>query len=318
MYSENNGGKELSIGVAIPTYQCPLPTLKNLISTIQISSVEASILIVDSSSNNGTVEAAEKLGAEVIVIPQSDFNHGATREMARKYLGTDIVVMMTQDAIPESPDFLAKLIKPVQEDGAISVSYARQLPHHESGIFEAFPREFNYPQASQIRSLQDVSKYGVYTFFCSNSCAAYRNKVLDEIGGFQSVLTNEDYFAVAEMLQKGYKIAYAASAEVRHSHRYTLLQEFQRYFDTGYVRAERPIIQQLVGNAEGRGMGFVGELLKKLLTEQPVLIPYAVLQSAVKWLAYRVGFYSHWMPTGIKKKLSQQSYYWSSKYYKAD
>lgn len=314
--NRRNDKKANSIGVIIPTFKCPQAILISLLGCIQESSLETSILIVDSSSNNGTVETAKEMGVEVIVIPQSDFNHGATREMARKHLATDIVVMMTQDAIPESPEFLTRLIKPFHEDDKVKVSYARQLPHHGADIFEAFPREFNYAEKSQVRSIQDLSRYGVYTFFCSNSCAAYRNSALDEIGGFQSVLTNEDYFAVAEMLQRDYKIAYVADAEVRHSHRYTLWQEFQRYFDTGYVRAERPIIQELVGSAEGRGVGFVGALLKRVLLEKPWLVPYAILQSAVKWLGYRVGFYSQWIPDSLKKRLSQQNYYWTSKYYK--
>ena len=77
--------------------------------------------------------------------------------------------------------------------------------------------------------------------------------------GGTSVLTNENYFAVADLLQKGYKIA---AAVVKHSHRYTLWQEFQRYFDTGYVRAKNPLIQQLVAQAESRGVEFVAALLK--------------------------------------------------------
>jgi rhamnosyltransferase len=90
----------------------------------------------------------------------------------------------------------------------------------------------------------------------------------------------------------GYKVAYVPSAVVRHSHRYTLWQEFQRYFDTGNVRAQNPLIQQLAGQAENRGVGFLMAFLKHLWQTQPLLIPYALLQSVVKWLGYRVGFYA--------------------------
>lgn len=60
--------------------------------------VETEILVIDSSSNDGTVELAASMGVEAIVIPQSEFNHGTTREMGRKLLGTDIICMLTQDA----------------------------------------------------------------------------------------------------------------------------------------------------------------------------------------------------------------------------
>ena len=44
-----------------------------------------------------------------------------------------------------------------------------------------------------------------------------RGTSLNEIGGFDPVLTSEDYFAVAKLLLKGYKIAYVAESVVVHS-----------------------------------------------------------------------------------------------------
>ncbi len=52
------------------------------------------------------------MGAETLVIPRHQFNHGATREFARKYLGTDIVVFMTPDAYPADDRLLDELIAP--------------------------------------------------------------------------------------------------------------------------------------------------------------------------------------------------------------
>jgi len=107
-----------------------------------------------------------------------------------------------------------------------------------------------------------------------------------------------------------------ADAVVKHSHRYSLWQEFQRYFDTGYVWAQNPIIQNLVGQAESRGMGFVAALLKEVWQTQPVLIPYAGIQSMIKWLGYRIGFYGRYLPFSLRTRLSMQAYYWSSRYFK--
>jgi len=308
---------KLSIGLIIPSKNAQA-TLGAILSILKKSPLEFTTLIIDSSSNDQTVPIAKEHNAKVIIISQSEFNHGATREYARKQLATDIVVYLTQDAIPASADLIANLVKPLIEQDEVVVSYGRQVAHEGADLFEAFPREYNYAEREQIRGIEDVDQYGVYTFFCSNSCAAYKNAALDETGGFRSVLTNEDYFAVADLLQKGYKIAYAADAVVKHSHSYSLWQEFQRYFDTGYVRAENPIIQQLVGQAESRGVGFVVGLLKKLWQEQPLLIPYAIIQSLMKWLGYRIGFYGGTLPLWLRKILSQQAYYWTSKYFLAN
>ncbi len=271
-------------------------------------------LIIDSSSTDDTVKMAKNMGAEVMIISQAEFNHGAIRELARKQINSEIVVFLTQDAIPLSANLIDTLISPLLNDDSIAVSYGRQIPHDGADIFEAFPREYNYGSEAQVRSMDDVAQYGVYTFFCSNSCAAWRQSALDEIGGFKAVLTNEDYLAVADQLQKGYRIAYVPDAIVKHSHRYTLWQEFQRYFDTGYVRAQFPSIQKLVGQAEARGKGFVTALLKRLWTNEPFKIPYAIMQSLVKWLGYRIWFYGLRLPLWLKKRLSQQTYYWESLY----
>lgn len=270
-------------------------------------------LVVDSSSADQTVSIARELGVEVYVIPRSEFNHGATREYARRLLNTDIVMMVTQDAYATDQTVIGSLLAPLIA-GDADVAYARQLPKPGADIFESFPREFNYPGVGNLRRLCDASKLGVYTFFCSDSFSAYRQSSLDAIGGFPTVLTNEDYFAVARILEQGGAIAYVAEATVLHSHRYTLKQEFQRYFDTGYVRGERPWVQALVGNAEGHGASMVKALFVKLAHTQPWLLPYALLQVAAKWLGYRIGFYSIKAPIRWKKALSGQKYFWASRF----
>lgn len=297
-----------TIGVAILTYYSK-KHLKHCLPPLISSSIKPKILIIDSSSNDGTVEEAAQFGIETKVIPQSDFNHGSTREMARHLLNTDIVVMLTPDAYASSPQMLEKLVQPLIENKA-SISYGRQLPHKGAGFFEAFPREFNYPPHSQLRTINDVSTYGVYTFFCSDSCAAYVNKALDEVGGFKPVLLGEDTVAAAELLHKGHAIAYVAEAQVHHSHGYTLIQEFKRYFDTGIARKTYASLIAKGGKDKARGNQFIRAMMQRLVKEKPFLIPYAVIQTFCKWLGYQLGKKSTRAPNWLKQKLSSQPYYW--------
>ena len=311
MYPELKHVANNSIGVVIPTHRAEVH-LSRLLPILAASSLQPRILVIDSSSDDNTLLVAQEYGAETLVIPRNEFNHGSTRELGRKYLNTDIVVMMTQDAYPVGEEMLEHLVLPLLS-GEASVSYGRQIPHAGADIFEAFPRAFNYPAVSHIRSIADVENYGVFTFFCSDSCADYVNTALDETGGFSPILTNEDYFAVAKLLQHGYRIAYVAEAVVEHSHGYTLRQEFQRYFDTGYVRAVNPWVTAVVGSAEGRGRAFLRVFLQELAVNKPLLIPYALLNTLVKWLGYRVGFCSLNAPVRLKKMLSGQKHYWTSR-----
>jgi rhamnosyltransferase len=287
--------------------------LKHCLPPVLESPLEPRVLVVDSSSVDGTVEAARAFGVEVVVIPRNEFNHGATREFARKQLGTDIVVMMTDDAYGESPDFLEHLVRPISE-GLAAVSYARQLPHAGADLFEAFPRSFNYPAESQLRSLRDADRYGSFTLFCSNSCAAWSNRALNEVGGFPATLVTEDSIATAKLLNAGYRVAYVAESRVHHSHRYSLTQEFARYFDIGYVRESFRDLLLVKHADEGHGLRFVRAFLSQLFHANPALVPYGVLHIAAKYAGYRLGRLGPRLPSWICRRLSGQGYYWTSTY----
>lgn len=297
-----------SIGCIIPTYKAK-EHLQNCLLPLINSPLKPRILVVDSSSNDGTVGLAESLGVEVITIPQSSFNHGLTREMARHKLDTDIICLLTQDAYFLNEHMLEKLVAPIIEECA-KISYARQIPHQGASFFESFPRLFNYPETSQLRGLEDCCRYGVYTFFCSNSCAAYSNQALNEIGGFPKVLLGEDTIATAKILHNGHKIAYCSEAIVYHSHHYSLKEEFLRSFDTGLARKSYSHLIACGGNDEKRGAAYVTAMIKALLKNAPWLLPYAFLQTFAKWTGYTIGARSLHAPQWFKKALSSQKYFW--------
>lgn len=299
--------KAPSIGVLIPTYQAARHLDKCLPPLLE-SSLRPRVLVIDSSSTDETAALARQHGAEVVVIPKAEFNHGKTREKGRHLLGTDIVVMVTQDAYAK-PGMLEELVKPLVE-GQAALSYARQLPHTGAGFFEAFPRRFNYPAVSQLRSLEDLDRYGVYTFFCSNSCAAYVNTALNEVGGFPDVLFGEDTVVTAKLLQRGHRIAYVAEAEVQHSHAYTLKQEFRRHFDIGLARKSYHEHIKAAGSDNKRGGAYVKAMLESLCMDAPFMIPYALLQTGAKFAGYRLGKASERAPLWVKRAFSSQPSYW--------
>jgi rhamnosyltransferase len=296
------------VGIVVITHNA-VQHLPYCLPPLLASSLHPDILVVNSSSSDGTVELAKKMGVKTLVVPRSAFNHGLTREAARKYLGTEIVVMCTPDAYALDSNVLERLIEPLQKE-EVAISYARQIPHNPKNIFEAFPREFNYPSESHIRGKEDKAFYGVYTYFNSNSFAAYKNVCLDEIGGFPEVLLGEDTWACARLLEKGYKIAYTADAIVKHSHSYTLSQEFCRSFDIGLARKKQKPWLHSAGKDESRGFSYAKELCKRLCKESPQKLPYALLQMFAKYVGYRLGRSSVSLPVFWKKLFSGQEFYW--------
>jgi rhamnosyltransferase len=271
------------------------------------------LLLIDSSSNDDTVALARNRGFEVQIIPKSAFNHGGTRQFGVNLLaGVDIVVFLTQDALLACPDAIEKLLAAF-ENQRVGAAYGRQLPHREAGPIAAHARLFNYPSESQLRGLEDKVRYGIKTVFISNSFSAYRCKALMQVGGFPvDTIMNEDTYVAGKMLVAGWEIDYRADAQVFHSHDYSFLDEFKRYFDIGVFHTHTSWLQQTFGGASGEGLRFVLSEMRYLLRHAPWLIPSAALRTGLKWLGFRMGgAVKLGLPLAVSRNLSLHKAYWA-------
>jgi len=269
------------------------------------------LLVIDSSSSDDTVALARAQGFDVQVIPKSEFNHGGTRQLGVNVLSeVDIVVFLTQDALLASPDAIERLLAAF-DDERIGAAYGRQFPHRDAGAIAAHARLFNYPAKSQLRSLEDRTRFGIKTVFISNSFAAYRRKTLMQVGGFPvDTIMNEDTYVAGKMLMSGWKIAYCADAQVFHSHDYSFLDEFKRYFDIGVFHSHTAWLQQSFGGASGEGLRFVISEMRYLMKHTPFLIPSAILRTWLKWHGYKLGSLNQQLPRAIRKCFSLYKTYW--------
>ena len=269
------------------------------------------IIIIDSDSQDGSASLLAQYPIIYKHIFVTEFNHGATRDMIMDEVKNDIVVFLTQDALPAFSDSLLTLVTSF-EDLRVGVAYGRQLPKLGANPIEAHARLFNYPEISQLKQFEDRSMLGIKTAFSSNSFAAYRKSLYKEVGGFPShVILSEDTFLAAKMLQAGYCVAYNAKACVYHSHDYTLFEEFRRYFDIGVFHANERWIREVFGAAEGEGMRFVRSEMRYLMQHKKLLIPEALFRTLLKWIGYRAGISYTKIPLKLCKKLSMHQRYWS-------
>lgn len=269
------------------------------------------LLVIDSSSDDNTVALARTQGFEVQVIPKSSFNHGGTRQSGVNGMSTmDIIVFLTQDALLASPYAIERLVAEFQDE-RVGAAYGKQLPHRNAGPIAAHARQFNYPAASQLRSLEDRFRFGIKTVFISNSFAAYRRSALIQVGGFPiDTIMNEDTYVAGKLLLSGWKIAYSADAQVYHSHDYGFLDEFKRYFDIGVFHADTRWLQQTFGGASGEGLRFVISEISFLTKRAPWLIPSAMLRTGLKWLGYKLGGLHVDLPCAVRKGFSLHKAYW--------
>jgi rhamnosyltransferase len=297
------------VGVVIPTLNAG-PRLEVILTSLIHSKHNPRILIVDSSSVDGTRDVADKHGAEVIRIERESFNHGSSREMARKMLNTPIIVMFTQDIEPACGDLIDELVRPILLCQAV-VTYGRQLPHKGAGLIEAFHRRFNYPAIGSTRSIDDVALYGSATYFCSNSCAAYSNDALNQVGGFPHVLMGEDTMVVSQLLKRGGRIAYVPSAVVYHSHNHSISEEFRRHFDAGYIRSIYCSSFRL-NSDERRGVQYSLSLMHAVLRSQISLVPRAMASLSAKFLGYHCGRLGRFWPKSLCRRFSNDPNYWKT------
>lgn len=283
------------------------------IAAYQQQSLKADeVIVVDSSSSDQTVKWAEDAGFSVHRISQVAFNHGGTRNQAAKFAEhfAGVIVFMTQDAILASPDSLANLLVPFA-DSEVAAVYGRQLPHQNATPLAAHARYFNYPAKSKVKSKEDIPMLGIKTAFMSNSFAAYRRSVFEELGGFpDNTILAEDMYLTANMVLEGYKVAYCAKATVFHSHNYTLKQEFQRYFDTGVFQRDQAWLQQTFGKAVSEGKKFMLSELKFLSKNAPHLLPKALLSTFAKWAGFKLGYHYQKLPYAWCRWLSMHKGYW--------
>ncbi|MBK9521677.1 MAG: glycosyltransferase [Rhodocyclaceae bacterium] len=300
----------MRIACIIPTYN-GREELIRLLDSLEGQTVSFDTFVIDSSSSDGTREVAEQRVGNVTVIAASAFNHGGTRQLMITYAtGYDIYVYLTQDACLASSNAIAKLVEPFSNP-IVGAVCGRQLPHIDASALAQHARRFNYPPESQIKCAADVPQLGLKATFMSNSFAAYRATALEQIGGFPvHVIFAEDSYVAAKMLMAGWAIAYAGDALCRHSHNYTIAEEFRRYFDMGVFHAREPWIRQNFGGAGGEGLRYVKSELKCLGIARMYLWPSSLLRNVLKLVAYKLGQQEQYLPKKLKRKISMYRRYW--------
>lgn len=284
-----------TVDVIMPVYK-PGKELFKLIELLEKQTVRPEKIILMNTEEKylssllyGTNFLEKHRNLEVHNISKREFNHGKTRNDGAKRSKSEIMIFMTQDAMPDNDRLIEELLKALGPE-EVAVAYARQLPSQESSPLEQFSRAYNYPEGDVIKGKEDIPQLGIKTFFCSNVCAAYKKSVFQQLGGFVNfTIFNEDMLYAAKVIEKDMKIAYASGARVIHSHDYSGIQQFHRNFDLGVSQADHPEVFGAV-KSESEGIKLVkGTIAYLIKCKKPLLIPKLIYQSGCKFVGYRLG-----------------------------
>lgn len=303
----------MNVQIIIPIYR-PDDKFLCLLRMIKKQSLfDLPVLLIDSGQGGPYTDEIKGMNIRVRTIDSRDFNHGGTRQWGMELCPeADIYVFLTQDAILADERSIENLVATFCDDW-VGCAYGRQLPHSNAGVFGMMARAFNYPSQSHIYSFEDRKQHGIKTAFISNSFAAYRKEAIEEVHGFpQNTILSEDMCVAAKMLLKGWRVAYAAEALVYHSHDYSVIQEFKRYFDIGVFHVRESWIQREFGKAEGEGKRFVITELRYILKHCPYRIFEMALRDGMKYLGYRLGLCESKLKNSWKKRLSMTARYWDA------
>ena len=308
--------KRLTVDVVIPTYK-PDRRFARLIRRLGQQTYPINkIIVVNTEKQDWKPEYCKKVkNLEVHHVSRQEFDHGRTRNFGASLSQGDIMIFMTDDAIPKGRRLVERLVEALGWKGnlgqTVAVAYGRQMPEKGCHSLERFTRVFNYPDRSSVKTKEDLPRLGIKTYFASNVCCAYRKDIFEKLGGFvEPAIFNEDMIYAARAVQAGYGIAYTAEGRVIHSHNLTFLQQFRRNFDLAVSQADHPEVFEGI-LSEGEGIRLIKETGFWLVRRGKIgQIPVLIAGSAWKYAGYRLGKIYRILPKHLVLRCTTNPVYW--------
>jgi len=224
--------------IVIPTFNGE-EFLDDLIKAVFSQNTDKSyeLLIIDSGSNDKTLEIiAGYPKVWLHKIPNKEFGHGRTRNLAVEMADSEYVVFLTQDAVPSHDKWLDYLLEPFAFSDKVSCVFGKQIPRAHcfvtlkrevTQVFKSFGDDGS---VSLHRKTKLTSSLGTTNNFLSDVNSAVRKNIAEKIP-FRDVNYAEDQALGIDMLEAGYIKAYTPLGSVYHSHDYPLGKYFKRKFD---------------------------------------------------------------------------------------
>lgn len=299
--------KDVTVTIVIPTRNAGKGFKKLLDKIFAQEAVDYELIVIDSSSTDGTAELVKKYPAKLVTIDPSEFGHGRTRNFGAYLANGKYVVFLTQDSIPYNKHWLANLIKPFK-DKQIAGVYGRQVPRADEKELDKHFFLSLYGD-KDITWTIDTCTEGDNVFSDANS--AIRRDLLLKYPYKDDIIVSEDYEWAFRIMRLGYKIFYSTEAKVVHSHTYNLRSLFKRNFDVGVSYKDIYITKQSLKFIK-KGLKIYAKEIDYLIKAGKIhLIPAATIRDFIRLIAVNFGKQEHLFSKELKKKyLSSQQWYW--------
>lgn len=303
----------MNVDLIIPTYK-PGEKLKKSLNRLAAQTRKPDrILLINTEEKFFRQDITQGFdNVEVYHITKQEFDHGRTRDYGASLSDADLLMFMTDDAVPADRHLIENLIKAF-ENPAVAAAYGRQMADPQKNYIEYYTRIFNYPRESRLKTKADLKTLGIKTFFCSNVCSMYRKSDYDAMGGFlHRTIFNEDMIMASKLIEAGKAIAYEADAKVWHWHDYTAVEQLRRNFDLAVSQEDYGgLFLEVKSESEGAKMVFA--VIKHLTARKKFfLLPKYIMDTGCKLIGYKLGRNYKKLPEKLIKKITMNRTYWES------
>jgi rhamnosyltransferase len=267
---------------------------------------KAEVIVVDSGSTDGTLEVAKSFGVRLEQILPEDFHHARSRNFAATLASGQILVFLTQDAIPSSNHWL-EAITGNFDDPDVGAVYGRQLPKPGSSMERQDALGAIYGERRIVKDPAHRNGLGYRFYHFSDVNAAIRRKVWQATGFPEDLKVFEDLGIAKRILDAGWKIVYEPEACVFHSHHHTTIGLFKRYFDIGYT-----LKRLQIWDAPGTRSSLLQDVRKLLENKlrrtkgngESRGIALGIVQDIAKSAGLFLGLNQGYLPSSLKRHLS--------------
>ncbi len=196
------------------------------------------IVAIDSGSTDGTGERLARRGASVIEIMPAEFNHGVTRNAALRTARGEFAVLIVQDAVPASRQWLVALLGPLLDDPSIAGTFARQQAWPRASRLTSYylsqwiaaqsqARVVGPFSAAEFGAMSPSERHQACAF--DNVCSCVRMSAWRQ-HPFRATPIAEDLEWARDVLLAGHKLAFVPDAAVWHSHDRPVRYELERTY----------------------------------------------------------------------------------------
>lgn len=202
------------------------------------------VLVIDSGSTDHTLSIIEKYqkkhkNLRFHAIPNSEFSHGKTRNLAAKLAKGDYVVYLTHDAVPAHEYWLHEMVRPFEINPQIKGVFGRQIPRpfccplikrDVTEAFRSFGPDYGITLCQSTAAIQDAGSRAALGFY-SDVNSALPRKFNQETLPYRNVDYAEDQAYGKDLIDQGYIKVYTALGAVYHSNHMGVRQYKKRIFD---------------------------------------------------------------------------------------